>query len=251
MLQQTQAARVVPHYERWIEAFPDPMALVSAGPAAAVIAWAGLGYNRRALALHRTAVIVTEDHDGRVPDDLAALVALPGVGPYTARAVLAFAYERDVGVVDTNVARVLRRAVAGRALGPAAVQALADSLVPAGRSWAYNQTLFDIGATTCRAREPACADCPLVDRCAWAASGSFGADPAGVVRRQGRFEGSNRQGRGRMLEALRRAPVEPDDLAASAGWTSQPERARRVADDLVADGLAEWAASGALLLPGP
>jgi len=118
MLQQTQARRVVGPFERWVAAFPDPPSCARAGPAAALRAWEGLGYNRRALNLHRAAVIITDSHDGRVPSELVDLEALPGVGSYTARAVLAFAFDAPVGAVDTNVARVLSRAVAGRRLAP-------------------------------------------------------------------------------------------------------------------------------------
>ncbi|MGH9047369.1 MAG: A/G-specific adenine glycosylase [Acidimicrobiales bacterium] len=249
MLQQTQAPRVVAPYERWITQFPDPPSCARAGPAAALGAWAGLGYNRRALRLHRAAVAITECHGGRVPDRLAALEALPGVGPYTARAVMAFAFGADVGVVDTNVARVLSRAVAGRRLGPKEAQSLADRLVPARQSWAYNQTLFDIGATVCRSRRPDCPGCPLRGLCAWDGSGRCEPDPAELGRRQSRFEGSDRQGRGRLMDALRLGPLRPDELAGAAGWPEDPERAVRVATTLVADGLAAWGARAVLALP--
>ena len=173
-----------------------------------VRAWAGLGYNRRAVHLHATAVVVVERHGGTLPDELDALLALPGVGPYTARAVLAFAFERDVGVVDTNAARVLARR-AGRSLDRAAVQAQADAAVPAGRGWAWNQAMLDLGATTCRARSPGCDVCPVARGCAWWEAGRPEPDPArgsaGVSTGQSRFEGSDRQGRGRLVDALRGA----------------------------------------------
>ncbi|HXW38189.1 MAG TPA: A/G-specific adenine glycosylase, partial [Acidimicrobiales bacterium] len=206
MLQQTQAQRVVPHYLRWVAEFPDPPTCAGAGPAAALRAWAGLGYNTRALRLHRAAVTITESHGGVVPGELEALRALPGVGSYTARAVMAFAFGAPVAVVDTNVARVLGRAVAGRRLTPAECQRVADGLLPE-ESWAYNQTLFDIGATICRAQGPECGRCPLRGCCAWAAAGWPGPDPADRRRHQSRFEGSDRQGRGRLMHALRRGPV--------------------------------------------
>ncbi len=242
MLQQTQTSRVVPYYERWVAEFPDPPTCASAGPGAALRAWAGLGYNGRALRLHRAAVAITEDHGGRVPDDRVALEALPGVGPYTARAVLAFAFEVPVAVVDTNVARVLSRSVAGRRLGPAESQALADALVPPDHAWAYNQTLFDIGATVCRAKKPDCERCPLLSSCVWASVGRSGPDPGASIRRQSRFEGSDRQGRGRLLAAMRRGPLPTTSLAEAAGWPGDPERAARVAASLVDEGLAVWAA---------
>ncbi|MGH9093104.1 MAG: A/G-specific adenine glycosylase, partial [Acidimicrobiales bacterium] len=167
MLQQTQAPRVVDPFLRFVAQFPTPAACAAAGAPAAVRAWAGLGYNRRALRLHAAAVAVVERHDGEVPEDLDALLRLPGVGAYTARAVRVFAHEADDAVVDTNVARLLARAVAGAPLRPAESQDLADRLVPPGRAWAFNQALFDLGTAHCRSRHPACAGCPLARRCAW------------------------------------------------------------------------------------
>lgn len=251
MLQQTQAARVVDPYLRFVERFPTPRACAAAGPAEVVRAWEGLGYNRRALYLHRTATALVERHGGQVPDDLAALRALPGVGGYTARAVLAFAFEADTGVVDTNVARLLARAVAGQSLQPTAAQSLADRLVPPGRSWAFNQSLFDLGARHCTSRQPDCTTCPLRRQCAWALGGWAAPDPAvgsaATSRPQSRFAGSDRQGRGRLVAALRRGAVAVDDLAAAAGWPDDPGRARSIADGLVAEGLAHWA-TGSLAL---
>jgi A/G-specific adenine glycosylase len=247
MLQQTQVDRVIPKWHAFLHRFPDP-ATCAAVPVGAVIeAWAGLGYNRRGVALHRCARVVVDEHGGRLPDDLPALLALPGVGPYTARAVLAFAGEADVAVVDTNVARVLARQD-GRRLRPAEVQDMADGLVPEGRGWAWNQAMLDLGATVCRARRPRCAACPVASTCAW--RGGPAPDPAvgsaGVAGRQSRFEGSDRQGRGRLVDALRRGPVA--DVAEAAGWPDDPDRAARVAEGLVADGLAVRAGAE-LVLP--
>jgi A/G-specific adenine glycosylase len=239
MLQQTQTSRVVPHYLEWIAQFPDPSACAAAGPAAALRAWAGLGYNGRALRLHRAAVAITERHGGEVPADRRALEALPGIGPYTARAVMAFAFEAPVAVVDTNVARVLSRAVVGHRLGAAETQRVADRLLPS-ESWAYNQTLFDIGATVCRARAPGCFECPLRRSCAWAATAWAPPDPAERSRRHSRFEGSDRQGRGRLMHALCEGPVLRARIAASTGWPDDPARSIAVAEALVADGLARW-----------
>jgi len=247
MLQQTQVERVVPKWHAFLERFPDPAACATAPVGAVIDAWAGLGYNRRGVALHRCAVTVVDDHGGSLPLDLAALLALPGIGPYTARAVLAFAGERDVAVVDTNVARVLARQ-AGRRLRPAEVQAAADALVPAGQGWAWNQAMLDLGAGVCRARGPRCTECPVARTCAW--RGGPAPDPAlgsaGVSGGQSRFEGSDRQGRGRLVDALRRGPVL--DLADAAGWPDDPDRAARVARTLVADGLAVLAGD-TLVLP--
>jgi len=251
MLQQTQVPRVVLRYVAFLERFPTPAATAAASVGDVVQAWAGLGYNRRAVNLHRTAVAVVDRHAGVMPRTLAELLALPGVGPYTARAVLAFAYEAGVGVVEVNSARVLARAVAGRRLGAAEAQALADSIVPAGDGWAWNSAMLDLGATVCTKSSPRCDACPLSGCCAWAAAG--GPDPAvgsaGAGSRQSTFAGSDRQGRGRLVDALRVAPVPLAGVAAAAGWPDQAERASRVAGGLVADGLAV-VEEGELRLPG-
>jgi A/G-specific adenine glycosylase len=169
------------------------------------------------------------------------LLALPGIGPYTARAVLAFAFEQDVGVVDTNTARVLARTAGGSLSRPQA-QARADDLVPAGRGWAWNQAMIDLGATVCTKRSPRCLDCPVAAWCSWRRAGQPSPDPAqhsvGTGGPQPSFAGSDRQGRGRLVAALRRGPVPLADLAPAAGWPGEAERASRVAAGLVADGLA-------------
>jgi A/G-specific adenine glycosylase len=238
MLQQTQVDRVVPRYGRFVERFPTTAA-GAAGPVGDVVrCWEGLGYNSRAVRLHAAAVTIEEQLGGVFPHTLASLRRLPGVGPYTARAVLAFAFEVDAAVVDTNVARVLARRY-GRGLQAAEVQRLADDALPTGRAWEWNQALLDLGATICTARAPRCADCPVASGCAWRGKGP---DPAvgsaGVSGGQSRFEGSDRQGRGRLVAALRRGPLGGDQLAAAAGWPDDAERARRVAASLVAGGLA-------------
>ena len=237
MLQQTQVARVVPKYHAFLERFPTVASCADAPAGDVVRLWAGLGYNRRAVNLHRAAVVMGD----RVPDTLDGLLALPGIGPYTARAVLAFAHERDVAVLDVNVIRSLAR-LHGRVV----TQAEADELVPEGAGWAWNQALLDLGATVCTARAPRCEGCPVAGVCAWRASG--GDDPF-VVRRQSTFEGSDRQGRGRLVDALRRGPVSRADVPAACGWPDDPARANRVAASLVTDGLAV-ATDGVLTLPG-
>ena len=187
--------------------------------------------------------MVTSRHGGSLPADLAALRSLPGVGPYTARAVLAFAFERDVGVVDTNASRVITRAVAGGALSPAELQASADALAPPGSAWAWNQAVLDLGATVCTAQRPRCAECPLASTCAWHRRG--GPDPAVRPRQAPRFEGSDRQARGRLLDALRSGPV--PDVGAACGLCDDPVRASRLAAGLVADGFASWNGSALTL----
>ena len=234
MLQQTQVARVVPVWRAFLEQFPTAKECAAAPQADVVTAWRGMGYNRRAVNLHRCAIAVANDHAGNVPDDLDALLQLPGIGPYTARAVLAFAFERRVGVLDVNAARVHARLNA-RVVD----QSEADAAAPRTNPWAWNQAMLDLGATVCTKRNPACERCPLARECVWR---GVGPDPAGPGSRQSRFEGSDRQGAGHLVDALRAGPVSsrPDDLAVTMGWPSDPERALRVALRVVADGLAEW-----------
>lgn len=254
MLQQTQVSRVEPRWRAFLEAFPTPADCAAAAPGEVVRLWDGLGYNRRALNLHRTAVVIADEHAGAVPDALEALLALPGVGPYTARAVLAFAHERDGhGVLDTNVARVLARAVSGRRLKAGEAQRMADGLVPPRATWRWNQTIMELGALVCTKRAPKCDDCPVAGACTWRlAGGPDGPDPAsgtaGSSRRQSTFEGSDRQGRGRLVAALRTGPIQVERIPDAAGCSDDPDRAARIADSLVADGLAEYA-DGAMALP--
>ena len=214
MLQQTQVARVVPKYHAFLERFPTVAACANAPVADVIRLWAGLGYNRRAVNLHRAAVVMRD----RVPDTLEELLALPGIGQYTARAVLAFAFERDVAALDVNARRVLSRVV-----GEPVSQPQADALVPGGGGWRWNQSVLDLGATVCTTR-PRCDRCPVAASCAWRAHG--GDDPAVRGPRQSTFEGSFRQRRGRLLDALRHGPVARPDVS--------------VAEALVADGLAVW-----------
>jgi A/G-specific adenine glycosylase len=241
MLQQTQVPRVLARYPAFVAEFPSAPACAARPQADVVRAWAGLGYNRRAVNLHRCARAVVERHDGALPDDLPSLLALPGIGPYTARAVLVFAFEREHGLVDTNAGRFVARALGGRALGGTKAQATADAAVPAGRGWAWGQAVFDLGALVCTRRDPACSGCPIRDHCAWFGAGRPEPDPvdgsAGISRGQPPFAGSDRQGRGRLVAALRHGPVRLGELAATAGWPDDADRARRVASGLVADGL--------------
>lgn len=253
MLAQTQAARVAERYPEFLAAFPTPRAMAQAGVAAVIRAWSGLGYNRRAVALFRLAERLVETEDEAVPANLDELLALPGVGPYTARAVLAFALEEHVGVVDTNIARVLARAVAGAPLRPASAQRLADSLVTGSpRDW--NLALMDFGALVCRARDPRCGSCPLAEHaCALHAARRRGGevvDPAragvGRARPPARFVGSDRQARGRLLRAACSAVVRLDAASLSDLDTTQLARA---AEALVAEGLLARAEDGSLALP--
>lgn len=241
MAQQTQVARVAERWAPFLERFPSPAATAAAPIADVLRAWSGLGYNRRALSLHACATAVVERHGGQLPASLDELLALPGIGPYTARAVLAFAFEADAAVVDTNTARVLARWT-GHRLTPSAAQAAADRALARGDAWAWNQAMLDLGARVCTRRAPRCDVCPVRQRCAWHEAGRPAPDPAdgsaGVSGGQPRFTGSDRQGRGRLVEALRAAGVRGGDLAAVMGWPDDPERAERVAQTVVADGLA-------------
>ena len=254
MLQQTQVARVAPQWSAFLDRFPTPSACAAAPVGDVIEAWAGLGYNRRAVHLHGAATAAVARHGGRLPDDLDALLALPGVGPYTARAVLVFAHGCDIGLVDTNAVRFVARALAGRPVPLREAQALADAAVPAGEGWAWGQTVFDLGAAVCRRRAPRCDECPIRSSCRWAGAGRPDPDPvggsAGVSTAQATFDGSDRQGRGRLVVALRAGPV-PDDaasIAAACGWPDDPVRARRITSELVRDGLAVVVA-GELRLP--
>ena len=163
--------------------------------------------------------------------------------------MLVFAFGLDHAVVDVNVARVLARAVAGAPVTAGGAQDLADALVPRGRAWAWNQALMELGAVVCVGGVPACEACPLARRCAWRSAGEGTEDPTRVRTRQARFEGSDRQGRGRLVDALRHGPVRRGALATACGWPGDPDRARRVAAGLVAEGLARRGPGGVLHLP--
>ena len=233
MLQQTQVLRVVTKWHAFMESYPTAAACAASPLGDVLRLWQGLGYPRRARNLHAAAKEI--ERLGTLPSTLAGLLALPGVGPYTARAVLAFAYESDVAVVDTNIARVYAR-LHGCRLTPKQVQALADEALPGGRAWQWNQCLMDLGAVLCRPVAPGCAECPLAPDCRWRGRGI---DPAvgsaGVSRSQARFEGSDRQARGRLLKLLTVASVQSVDAVSVMGCA--PERADRLVGSLVADGL--------------
>ena len=243
MLQQTQVDRVVGRYEAFLAVFPTAGHCARARSGDVVRLWSGLGYNRRALNLHRAAVTVADEHGGEFPQDERALRALAGVGPYTARAVLTFAFGLDVAPVDTNVARILARCVVGTGVATSQAQVVADRLLPAGQAWEFNQAMFDLGATVCTATRPGCGVCPLRLQCRWRRRGLTGPDPwraSPSVRPQSRFAGSDRQGRGRLVHALRRGGVSGESLPAVCGWSGDRARAERIADALVAEGFAEW-----------
>ena len=251
MLQQTQVSRALPAYAAWLERWPTPEALAADPPGEAVRMWGRLGYPRRALRLHACAVAVAERFGGRLPDTVPELLTLPGVGDYTARAVVAFAHRRRVPVVDTNVRRVVARTVQGRADAPVtrADLALVEALLPQDDEAAATASVafMELGALVCTARAPRCPSCPVLASCAWAAAGR--PDLESPVRRPQGFAGSDRQVRGRLLAVLRdaSAPVEADLLAQV--WDDPVQRARAL-DGLVADGLVDPLPDGRYALPG-
>jgi A/G-specific adenine glycosylase len=242
MLQQTPVNRVIPKLEEWLERWPTPADLAAVPPGEAVRAWARLGYPRRALWLHAAAVEITRRHDGVVPEDVDALLALTGVGDYTARAVAAFAYGHRHPVVDTNTRRVIARAVDGQAepAPPARARDLEamSALLPIDRSEAavFNAAIMELGAVVCTARKPRCDACPIRNDCAWVAAGSPAYDgPRKNVQK--RFEGSDRQVRGLMMAELRATHRPLTDPEIDGLWPDAAQRRRALAG-LLADGLA-------------
>lgn len=254
MLQQTPVARVIPRLEQWLARWPSPDALASDSPAEAVRAWDRLGYPRRALNLHAAAVAISERHGGEVPSDVDALLALPGIGDYTARAVASFAFGVRAPVVDVNTRRVIARAVHGQgAAGPARTRAdLADmeALLPddAADARLMNAGLMELGQVVCVARAPRCDACPLAALCAWRAAGYPDYDGPRAPR-QARFDGSDRQVRGLIMRELRHAdgPVPAEIL--DGVWADAVQRERALAG-LLADGLATGSRESGYALPG-
>ena len=238
MLQQTSVARVLPVYETWLERWPTPAALAAEPSGEAVRAWGRLGYPRRALRLHACAVAITEQHGGEVPDSYDDLRALPGVGDYTAAAIASFAYGRSHAVLDTNVRRVLGRAVSATEFPPAAVtraeKDLATSLVPSESPELWAVAVMELGALVCTAANPRCDACPIVDLCAWHTAGRPAYD--GPPRRTQTYAGTDRQCRGRLLAVLRDSHAVVPQSRLDAAWPDQAQRARALAG-LVTDGL--------------
>ncbi|ERG63745.1 hypothetical protein L332_04660 [Agrococcus pavilionensis RW1] len=240
MLQQTQAARVAVEIDRWLARWPTPADLADAPTHEVLRQWGTLGYPRRALRLQDTARAIVERHGGEVPRDVPSLLALPGVGDYTARAVAVFHFGDRHPVVDTNVRRVVARAVHGRGeAGPAAKRDLADveALLPEGRADAsvVSIALMELGALVCTARAPRCDECPIADACAWRAAG-YPPFEGKRARRQARFEGSDRQARGTVLRALRAVDVPLSPAELHARW-HDAEQLERALASLAADGL--------------
>jgi A/G-specific adenine glycosylase len=240
MAQQTPVARVAPLWLEWIERWPSAIDLANASPADVVRAWGKLGYPRRALNLHLAATRIRDEFDGEVPNDVDALESLPGIGNYTARAVAAFAFGQRVPVVDTNIRRVLARAVLGIAEPePPRVRAdmdLMESVLPESvkESVAVNAGIMELGAIICTARTPKCGECPIAQQCAWALAGF--PENAGRTRTpQKKYEGSVRQARGAIL-ALARTAQQITSAQIASAVTDQPRRDLAL-EGLLSDGL--------------
>ena len=240
MAQQTPVGRVAPMWVEWIERWPTPASLASSSPADIVRAWGKLGYPRRALNLHAAATRIRDEFGGEVPNDVDALESLPGIGSYTARAVASFAFGQRVPVVDTNIRRVLARAVLGIAEPePPRVKAdmdLMDSVLPTSpaESVAVNAGVMELGAVYCTARTPNCGECPIAEQCAWALAG-FPANAGRTRTPQAKYEGSVRQARGAILALAREhAHISDADIA---GVMSDSSKRDRALEGLLSDGL--------------
>lgn len=250
MLQQTQVARVLPAYEAWLRRWPTPSALAADAPGDAVRMWGRLGYPRRALRLHAMAVAIDERFDGAVPDDADALLLLPGIGPYTASAVLAFAFRKRAVVLDTNVRRVLAR-LRGLPPHPSAGVSVAEGANAAAvlpddpeRSARWNVAVMELGALVCGMRRPDCDACPLSPQCVWFAAGRPGLD-APPRRSQG-YAGTDRQCRGAILRVLREADEAVARADVDAVWPDAPQRERALTS-LLDDGLVVSRGEGSVL----
>lgn len=252
MLQQTPVARVAPIWVDWVARWPTASATAAAGAADVLRAWGKLGYPRRAKRLHECASVIAAEYEDVVPDDVEVLLGLPGVGAYTARAIACFAYGRRVPVVDTNVRRVVARAVHGRAdaANPSAVRDLADveKLLPEGEAAAvFSAALMELGATVCTARAPKCGGCPLTS-CSWRAAGFPPGD--GPSRPVQRYAGTDRQVRGRLLDVLRSSASPVTRAEIDVAWLTDTAQRDRALDSLLTDGLVEQTADGRFALAG-
>jgi A/G-specific adenine glycosylase len=240
MLQQTPVARVLPVHEQWLERWPTPADLAAEPTGEAVRMWGRLGYPRRALRLHGAATAIADQHDNVVPADYDALIALPGVGDYTAAAIASFAYGRRHVVLDTNVRRVFARAVSGvefpTATPTRAERDLATSLLPddapTAATWAV--AVMELGALVCTAKEARCDACPLTEQCAWFAAGRPAHD--GPPRRGQAWAGTDRQCRGRLMAVLRDSDGAVHATRLVAAWDRTDQREKCI-DSLLADGL--------------
>ncbi|OBA81400.1 adenine glycosylase [Mycolicibacterium mucogenicum] len=250
MLQQTPVSRVEPIWRDWIARWPTPSATAAAGAADVLRAWGKLGYPRRAKRLHECAEVIAAEHGDEVPRDVETLLTLPGVGAYTARAVACFAYQQDVPVVDTNVRRVVARAIRGVADTPARSRDLDDvaALLPEdGTAHVFSAALMELGAIVCTARAPKCGVCPLTV-CAWRSAGHPELDaPARPVQK---YAGTDRQVRGRLLDVLRGSATPVTRAQLDVAWLSDTAQRDRALDSLLVDGLVEQTADDRYALAG-
>ncbi len=253
MLQQTPVNRVWPIWEDWMARWPRPSDLAAASQAEVLRAWGKLGYPRRALRLHAAAGVIAAEHGDTVPSDVDTLLALPGIGSYTARAVAAFAYGRRAPVVDTNVRRVVARAVhgAGDAGPPSQRRDLddVDALLPPDQARAAKMSaaLMELGQTVCTVRSPACEACPVTGACAWQRAGRPAY--AGPPKKVQRFAGTDRQVRGLLLDVLRGTEGPVDRARLDVVWSDDGQRDRCL-DSLLVDGLVDQTDDGRFCLPG-
>ena len=257
MSQQTPIPRVQPIWERWMRLWPTPADFAAASPAEALVEWAHLGYPSRALRLRECAQVIVREWGGEVPDSYEALLALPGIGPYTASALASFQFHERIPVLDTNIRRVFarvrdgvefaRRSAPSRAEFAAAVGWLPENGVDCAR---WNVAIMEFGALVCTQRSPKCQDCPLRKDCAWAKAGF---PPAEVRPRGQSWKGTDRQARGRVMAALRRSPegISIDEAVAAARLEgADPQQAPRVIEALISDGLvAEDSTTRRITLP--
>jgi A/G-specific adenine glycosylase len=256
MLQQTPVARVLPAHAAWLARWPNPPSLAAASPGDAVRQWDRLGYPRRALWLHASARILTDDHAGLVPDSVQELRRLPGVGSYTAAAVASFAFGQRHAVLDTNVRRVLARLVRGEPMPArttsAAEAGLAEALLPAAprRAARWSVAVMELGALVCTAARPDCGRCPVARQCEWRRAGSPAGPPRAAARgAPQRYPGSDRECRGRLLAVLREAAEPVPAARLAAAWPDRAQRTRALSA-LVADGLAAALEHEMYALPG-
>jgi A/G-specific adenine glycosylase len=252
MLQQTPVARVEPIWLDWVARWPTASATAAASAADVLRAWGKLGYPRRAKRLHECAVAIATEYHDQVPSAVETLLSLPGIGAYTARAIACFAYGQRVPVVDTNVRRVVARAVHGRA--DAAVSSsprdLADvvALLPnSDDAPSFSVAMMELGATVCTARSPRCGSCPL-SVCAWRSAGHPVA--SAPTRRIQRYAGTDRQVRGRLLDVLRDNDFPVSRAELDVAWLSDTAQRDRALDSLLVDGLVEQTADGRFALAG-
>lgn len=253
MLQQTPVARVLPKLDEWLKRWPTPADLAADSPGEAVRAWDKLGYPRRALWLHACAVAIVDRFDGHVPSGVHDLLSLPGIGPYTARAIAVFAFGAHEPVVDTNIRRVIARHQKGLADqgAPREKQDLDDmrALLPnSALSPVFNQAVMELGALVCTSKSPECGSCPIVGSCAWRFAG-YPDNATGTKPKQKKYEGSDRQARGAILAVMRSAGHDVSKAELDETWSEPIQRDRALAS-LIADGLVRVVADDTFALPG-